>query len=232
MPIFGGHDHVEPQADSASREQEQQEANQAAERRLAEYQCEHAGKDAAEAEAVDRSAEVMERWEQANPTERPYILERVGREMMKVHEAPNPPASPKEFEDPRTLGQYLDEDWRIEIKGRDLKEPGPRAALETYLHEYRHAEQYYEVQKSHGSLAHEVDADRAEKFEREKDNYVSEGKEYWEQSIEKDAEKFGVEMADRILKERAELRSTSGAEVTSPADDIARRRLVETEKAG
>jgi len=146
---------------------------------------------------------------------------------MKVHEAPNPPASPKEFEDAYTLGQYIDEDWRTEIKEKDLKDPDPRGALETYLHEYRHAEQYYEVQKSHGPLAHEVDVDRAGKLEPglPRENYVPPEKH--EQVVQDDAEKFGVGMADRILEKRTDLNSTSGTEVTSPADEIARRRLAE-----
>ena len=87
MPIYRENDRIEALPDTNSREPEQLEGNQAAERRIAEYQCEHDGNKIAEADAVHRSAEEMKSWEQVSPTERRYILERVGKEMMKVHEA-------------------------------------------------------------------------------------------------------------------------------------------------
>jgi len=94
-----------------------------------------------ERKAIEGSADALERWEQADSEERRRELDRVGRQMLDVWGAPNPPLAPERWEDDRCLGQYCDEDYRIEVNQRLLERDDPREALEAYLHEYRHASQ-------------------------------------------------------------------------------------------
>ena len=217
---------------------EQFKANEAAERRVLEYRndllnCEHAGNLEKESVAIDRSARIMERWEQTeDPVARRYMLERVGREMLNVHEAAPPPVSLMEM--PRgVLGQHVDADFRIDMDEKQMKdETDPHKALVTYLHEYRHAEQHEEVQKSKGALAHFTDPERSSAVEYNLDpkHYIDGEKNfdaYEQQLIETDARKFATETANKIMERREELRQLGeiDSHVTSDSDRVAQLRL-------
>jgi hypothetical protein len=215
--------------------QELPDANEAARRRLTDDQnkalnCEHSGDVQGEVNAVDRSAEIMEQWETTtNPSVRRVLLESVGREMMNVHEAPPPPVNAREMAS-NELGAYDDENFRIELNRSLLERNDPKAALETYLHEYRHVEQAYEVQKSHGVGRSSVDTERAAALEHNQAEYISPkaGQGAYEgQAMEVDARKFARTNAQEIVEGGEQLREAGEKDlpVASDADAIARRRV-------
>jgi len=201
-------------------EQELPNGNEAAHRRLIEDQdnlltCEHSG-DAQREAAVDRSAQIMEQWEKTkDPGVRSVLLEKVGREMMDVHEAPAPPIHVKEL-GPGVLGKYYDREFRMELEKSQLEQDNPKDALETYLHEYRHAEQSYEVQKSHGVGLASVNTERAAAMEQGDGNLR-----------DLDAESAGVAEATEIRERMEELRGLDHSDLppASQGDAIAQRRL-------
>lgn len=222
-------------ADAQQPEQEQLDSNDLARRRVMEYKddllnCEHSGDDRADAAAVDHSAQILEQWETTkNPMARRSLLEGVGREMMMVHEAPPGPINVKEM--PRNeLGAYHDEDFRTDVNDWQVKQDDPRDALVTYLHEYRHAEQHYEVLKSHGFGRKSVDLERSSAIEFNENHYIrpeDDQAAYERQLEETDAERFGTTTTNEILERRDELRAAdkSNSPVTSDGDAIADRRL-------
>ena len=232
--MFAEHDQSEGFQGGDQTEQAQFDANDAARRRVLEYDeslldCEHAGNLAEEA-AVDRSARIIDQWEQMkDPVARRSLLEGVGRQMMDVHEAPPAPIYPQEMEHNK-LGAYSDEDFRTDMNEWQLKQDDPRDALETYLHEYRHVEQNYEVQKSHGALSHAVNPERAlatgynlEHYEGGHQDFDA----YAKQLVETDAERFGTSTSDAILERRDELRRDDKVDTQfgSDADHVASERL-------
>jgi hypothetical protein len=235
--MFSEHDRSEGIESGQQIEQAQLDANDAARRRVLEYNdsllsCEHAEASAAEAVAVDRSARIMEQWEETkDPLVREKLLDRVGREMMNVHEAPPAPLYVRHMAD-NELGAYTDNDFLTDMNERQLKQDDPRDALETYLHEYRHVEQNYEVQKSHGALAHSVDGERAAAvgYNLEPAHYIDgrvDNEAYQRQLVETDAERFGTTTAKEILERREELRQNEplAPPFGGDADRIARERL-------
>lgn len=234
--MFTEHDRPEVEPGQLPEEQDQFKATDAAQRRISEQEngsldCEHASDTKAEAVVVDRCARIMARWEKTNdPVERRYLLEQVGKEVMNSHEAPPAPIHAKELP-LHELGAYVDDDFRTDMNEWQFKQDDPRDALETYLHEYRHDEQNYEVLKSHGALGQSIDGERASAVEAnlKPGNYIhpKENQEaYQGQLVEKDAEKFGTELAGRILERMQEVRDMPSP-VTSDADAIARRRIAE-----
>ena len=218
-------------------EHAQLDANDAARRRVLEYNesllnCEHSENSAAEAAAVDKSARIMEAWDRTNdPLFREKLLDGVGREMMKVHEAPPAPIYQKQMPD-NELGAYSDADFRTAMNDRQLRQDDPRDALETYLHEYRHVEQNYEAQKSRGAMAHSVDRERAAavEYNLEPTHYIT-GRTsqdaYERQLVETDAEKFGTTTAKEILERREELshHERRAAPFVSDANNAAHERI-------
>src|ERR1039458_4038949 len=124
--MFSEHDESESIESGEQIEQAQLDANEAARRRVLEYDepvldCEHAEDSAAEAVVVDRSARIMERWEEAkDPLVREKLLDGVGREMMNVHEVPPAPLYPKQMAD-NELGAYTDRDFRTDMHERELE---------------------------------------------------------------------------------------------------------------
>ena len=236
--MFSEHDQSEGIEAGEQVEQAQLDANDAARRRVLEYNeslldCEHTDNLAAEAAAVDRSARIMDGWDQTkDPVLREKLLDNVGREMMHVHEAPPAPIYRKDMPD-NVLGAYNDRDFTTDINERQLKQDDPRDALETYLHEYRHIEQNYEAQKARGALSHSVDPERAEAvgYNLEPAHYVDGRQDqdaYQKQLVETDAERFGTTTAKEILERREELRQHElrGSPFGSDADHIARERLI------
>jgi len=218
-----------------SADPESMDSNGVARRRVLESEddllhCEHAGNKQAEATAVDHSARLVERWETTqDPVERKYLLERVGREMMTVHEAPPAPVIAREM--PRNeLGAHNNADFTTDMNDWQLKQDDPRVALETYLHEYRHVEQHYEVLKSHGSSGHLVEPERSMAMAHNLDDYIrseSDQAAYEGQLVEADAERFGTTAAGEILERRDEIRDLirRDSSHTSDADAIAAQRL-------
>jgi hypothetical protein len=223
----------------ADDQQDVADADDVGRRRVTEFdarltECEHTGVD--DSAAMVASAKAIERWEEA-PAEREWILRHVGGEMMTVHEAPPPELQVKEM--PAELrGEYNDEDFRIDENARLVGQSDPHDALETYLHEYRHAEQAYEVQASHGALAHRVDAVRSAEVEFNTQHYID-GRDdypnYRGQLMEADARAFAEATTAKILQERDALRAAEVAEVQQPVDvqppvdanDVAARRVAE-----
>src|SRR5882762_3766426 len=103
-------------------------ADDVAQRRVVEFdggvtECEHATVD--DAAAVIESAKAIEQWDHtSDSTVREQLLDRVGREMMTVHEAPAPELHDKELE-PQLYGAYIDEDFRIDINSKLLERDDP-----------------------------------------------------------------------------------------------------------
>ena len=236
--MFSEHDESESIESGEQIEQAQLDANEAARRRVLEYDepvldCEHAEDSAAEAVVVDRSARIMERWEEAkDPLVREKLLDGVGREMMTVHEAPPAPLHSRQMADGE-LGAHNDGDFRTDINERQLEQEDPRSALETYLHEYRHVEQNYEAQKAQGALANTADGERAAAvgYNLQPAHYIDPRQDmdaYQQQLVETDAERFGTTTAKEILERREELRQDElrGTPFGSDADQIAAERLI------
>jgi hypothetical protein len=231
-------------------EQVQVDPNDAARRRVMEFRddelnCEHTSAAKAEEIAADHSARLMEQWDESDPVKNRYLLERVGREMMDVHEAPPPPIHPKELP-PELLGGYVDKDFRIDLNKRLLEQETPDVALDTYLHEYRHAEQHYEVLKSHGVGRHSIDVERSTDLEHNQDNYIEPPRfddqpgaeqleaDYRAQIVESDSRTFAARMTDEILERRDELQASGGGDssITSDADAVAHQRLAAARGTG
>jgi hypothetical protein len=235
--MFSEHDRSEGIEFGEQIEQAQLDANDAARRRVLEYDeslldCEHADNSAAEAVALDRSARTMEGWDQTkDPVLREKLLDSVGREMMHVHEAPPAPIYQKDMPN-NELGAYSDRNFETNMNDRLLRNDDPTDALETYLHEYRHIEQNYEAQKSRGTFYHDVNPERAAAvgYNLEPIHYIDGRQDmdaYQKQLVETDAERFGTTTAKEILERREELRQSElrGASFGSDADHIALERL-------
>src|SRR5262249_3679524 len=125
--------------------------------------CEHTD-EAANRAAFDRSARLLADWESKDPLVREKALERLGREMAGVHDVPAATLIVKDMP-PEERGYYDDAEFMTAINRRELEQADPTKALETYLHEYRHAEQAQELQKSHNFAVNEVDVNRAHAIE-------------------------------------------------------------------
>lgn len=231
--------------EAQANEQVQVDPNDAARRRVMEFRddelnCEHTSAARAEEIAADHSARVMEQWDESNPVKNRYLLQRVGREMMDVHEAPPPPIYPEKMS-PGELGRYDDKDFRMDLNEDLLRQEDPAGALKTYLHEYRHAEQHYEVQESHGVGRPSVDVVRAADLEYNLDSkhYIQPPEDdqqpgaeqmqadYEAQLAETDSRGFADRMTAEILERRRALgeRGEGDTPVGSDADAIAQRRL-------
>lgn len=196
--------------------------------------CEH--DDAkAEASAVADSARLLNRWERSDPLTRKYLLDGVGREMMTAHEAPPPELQAKEMP-PEQLGKYVDDDFRIEINQELLKLDDPKDGLDTYLHEFWHAEQAYEVQRSHGPMFNDVDLQRASALEANQgERYINPEDgfdDYVHQITEADARAFAERTSNDVLAEREALRGTERPEQTEPTtpDEVAAWRIAADEQ--
>jgi hypothetical protein len=189
------------------------EGDEEARRRVTEFDaalldCEHPGDSEAERTAVEHSAQLLEGWEKAAPLEREKLLNRVGQEMMHVHEAP--PGELFVGEMPQdVLGQYDDLNFITSIDRGQLAEADPHDALETYLHEYRHTEQHYEALQSQGALAHRVDPERAAALDYNLNEHYIDGERdsegYERQLAEVDARRFAEATTGKILEARDEL---------------------------
>lgn len=154
-----------------------------------------------------KGAEELRTWESSQPEERRRQLESLGEHLGRAMEAPVPPIHEKPFENERLLGQYDDENFRIEMNGKLFDDADPRPALEAYLHEYRHAAQAYEITKSHSSLAREADG-RSPEWERNSREYVEPEQSeeaYFRQPLEEDARAFAGHLSHEILRERDHL---------------------------
>lgn len=205
-----------PEGDSGlPAEQDSLGADEAARRRVMEFDgslvgCEHQDS-AREDAAIAESANIVDGWEKADPLTREHMLDRVGREMMAVHESPPPELQTVTME-PNERGRYIDEDFRIEVNEKFVENPDPTDGLTTYLHEFRHAEQAYEVQKSHGPMAGDVNPQRAAELEANQgDGYIDPNDDYDAyrgQISEVDARKSGDTTAGEILEQRDVLRAT------------------------
>jgi hypothetical protein len=174
----------------------------------------------------------MDQWEQSkDPEARRKLLEGVGREMMNVHEAPPAPVNAKSMAE-GDLGAHDDRAFLTDLNREQLKQDNPEGALDTYLHEYRHVEQHYEAQKSHGALAHDANGERAPAMEYNLNHYIDGHKDfdaYKRQLVEADARRFASTTAGEILERRQELHQEYpgwGDEPASGADRIARTRLI------
>jgi hypothetical protein len=160
--------------------------------------------------SVRRSSEFEECWKEADPIERKYMLEEAGRRLMDEYEAPQPPIHLERFDDRRLLGQYHDEDFRIDLNERLLESNDAHRAVDAYLHEYRHAWQNYEVQKAHGGLGQEATGPEIRAMESSLDGYIDPSVDeagYREQIAEHDARDFASRHSPDILsRERKEER--------------------------
>jgi hypothetical protein len=230
-------EHPENEQQRQDTEPDRCDGDEAARRRVLDFEprridCEHA--EANSTAAVNESARSIDRWDKtSDPLERHYLLDQVGRQMMTVHEAPPPELHEKEMP-PELHGQYVDKDFRMEINSELLKRDDPQDALDTYLHEYRHAEQAYEVQASHGSLSHRVNPDRTSDLEFNDAHYVDytdSQRDYERQLLEVDARTFADETTAEILRQRDALRAAEGRDLAPPihGDEIASRRVAEAD---
>jgi len=213
-------------------------ADDAAQRRSKEFdasltECEHHDIDR-DKSAAAATARIIDQWDKtSDPRVRERLLDDVGHEMMKVHEAPPPELHPKEMVREQ-LGAYIDQDFRTEINRDLLKQDDPTDGLDAYLHEYRHAEQAYEVQKSHGPMARAGNTERATALEFNETHYISpeDGQsDYERQLLEVDAERFAESGTTEILSNRDALRAEGRSEAPRPetADEVAAWRLAADE---
>jgi hypothetical protein len=152
---------------------------------------------------LKQSAEILrDPWPEADPAERRYLLSAVGDALLNSFEAPAPPIFAKGFEDTNLFGRYDDDHFRIEMNANLFESSDPAEALDTYLHEYRHAMQSYEVTKSHGALAHEADSQQALRFERNQREYVSpeiDFQSYHAQPVEEDARQYSAKLRRELF---------------------------------
>jgi len=163
---------------------------------------------------------------------------------MSAHEAPPPELQAKEML-PGQLGKYVDNEFRIEINQDLLKQDDPKDGLETYLHEFRHAEQAYEVQKANSVMWRDVDLQRANAVkansgehyipppEEGQADYDSRFAEYERQFNEADARQFAERMSNDVLAERKALRGTERPEQTEQMtpDEVAAWRISADEQS-
>lgn len=172
---------------------------------------EHAvSRDSAEHGAERESAQLLRRWETAEPSERLWQLDRVGRAMTRDGGPPAPGILTYEG-DPSSRGRYDGEFIRLNADA--LADSDPRRALEAYLHEYRHAEQEQTEQMDRGALRETGDPQRAALVrsssgehhqEAPKDAEASDYQErfdrYESQYVETDARQWSGERSNEILQ--------------------------------
>jgi hypothetical protein len=159
------------------------------------------------------SARLMAAWEKLDPAARRYTLDRVGRAMCVEYGAGPVDLVDKKL--PENLhGQYDPKTGQIEINEALLSRADPRQALETYLHEFRHAVQDAEVTAYKGPQWHSVDAARVHELSKPYEN-PPDGSEtpaqveakyerYRAQFSEVDPREFSRQATDKILKMREE----------------------------
>jgi hypothetical protein len=200
--------------------------------------CEHTGDPQASADAIENSARIIQDWEgirdEPDKVERRIqMLDQVGHEMEGVHGALPERINATKMNHPDLFGQY--HDGQIDINDWQLKMDDPAFALDTFLHEYRHAEQDYEVRNAGADW---VNGDRESAIAYNSDHYID-----WEedreghaaQLVERDAGRFGGEAAHEILLERDLLRSDEKIRPfldRERADAIARQRLASEQSSG
>jgi len=155
----------------------------------------------------------MADWEKLNPTARRYTLDRVGRTMCAEYGAGPVDLVDKKL--PENLrGQYDSKTGQIEINEALLRHPDPRQALETYLHEFRHAVQDAEVTTYKGPQWRSVDAGRVHELSKPYESppdgsetpaqAAAKYERYRAQFSELDPREFSREATDKILKMREE----------------------------
>lgn len=152
-------------------------------------------------EAIAKSAEILRGWDRADPLTREKQLNAVGREMMTVHEAPPPDLLTQPME-PGYRGSYVDEDFAMRMN-QDLPKGELTDALHTYLHEYRHSEQAYEIQKAHTPMWSPENAPRVSALESNQKQYADpevDYDKYSQQLLERDANHFADTNTDAIIE--------------------------------
>jgi len=154
-----------------------------------------------------------------DPLARRYVLDRAGRELQGVYGSPRPPLLPVERIPENHHGAYSDERWTMTVNERLLDSDDPAAALETYLHEYRHSYQRLEVERLDSPIrpdnlesAMEWEANlRLEGYKGAPDDHLAATdrvryeelfREYEEQPVERDAREFAREIVERVYREK------------------------------
>lgn len=158
---------------------------------------EHSRRDA----AIARCAEILKDWDRADPLTREKLLNAVGREMMAIYEAPAPDLLTQAMR-PGYRGAYAEEDFTMTVN-RDLLDGDIKDALHTYLHEYRHSEQAYEIQKSYTPLRSTENTLRASALEANEKTYIDPEEDfdkYRQQLLERDANQFADANTEAIVQ--------------------------------
>jgi hypothetical protein len=219
-------------------------ADETARRRVLEYtedllNCEHTGDAQANADAIKNSAPIINEWETVSDQpdkveKRIDMLGHVGEQMESVHGAPVEPIVAADL-GPDEFGNH--DHSHIEINNRLLEKNDPGDALETYLHEYRHAEQEYEARNAREEWVN-PDRESLIAYNLEREHYIDPKKDpegYWQQLVEVDARRFGGETLHEILMFRDFLRSRERLTeflAHERADAIARARLRSEQSSG
>lgn len=178
----------------------------------------------------------QEKWETLNTDEKRIALDReAGSALSDAYDQPNPPLTTDKAE-PNALGEYGDgysadtatgevigSDYGIRMnedgmRDRDEKLFGddPKAALETYSHEFRHsyqAEQAQRFEKGFKTDNPEMAREWSENFKDYKnppdselartdsEKYFQEYEAYRNQPVERDAREFATQLSDKVYGE-------------------------------
>ena len=191
--------------DDLEREELQIEKENALERSLREWEMDHPA-----LREVDRCQEAAEKiseieslkpqlWREMDEAGRRWTLEEVGRKLSRIYRCPKPPLLTENGEG-KEMGSYEEENWMIKADKEILLSDDPRKALKTYLHEFRHSYQIEQIRAYEKGLAVD-DQQKAQLWAENIKNYVESPQEDYEsQPLERDANRFADQIAERVFR--------------------------------
>ena len=140
-----------------------------------------------------------EEWEKLSPKEREEVIKRVHREIARAYHFPEAKVSAVDLP-PKTYGSTSRRGDRIYINRSLLERKDPREAVDTILHESRHAYQFYAIQ--HAWKFSSERRQEIEKWRKNWNNYRDPTRwgfpEYWYQPVEVDARTFAQEARQQL----------------------------------
>lgn len=161
-------------------------------------------------------------WKQLDEYGRRAVLNAAGHEVADVYSQPAPPLHIEDMHDPALRGTYGDgfrsgvdgepegSDYRISMNSQGLMPDegvlgdDPRQALQTYLHEFRHAYQHEQIARfEKPQFQNLVDnSERAEEWSRNVKSYQNpdvDYESYFNQPLESDARDFADQITDQLF---------------------------------
>ena len=163
-------------------------------------------------------------WQQLDEYGRRAVLNAAGREVSDVFRQPAPPLHIEDMQDPSLRGTYGDgfrsgidgelegSDYRISMNSQSLNAgegvlgDDPRAALETYLHEFRHGYQHEQIARFEKPQFQNLVDNRelAEEWSKNDKHYQKpevDYESYYNQPLESDARDFADQITGRLFSE-------------------------------